>query len=844
MFSFTAFNRHNTPQNNEVMQVALPFAQGVVTNPEQIGLEIDGVLIPSQARITGRWKDGSIRWSLVHWISNLPGKSSADMTVNIDAKTTSGAALLKNDSDGTCTIDTGLLKLKIGMDPSQWIQEISIPHSEFDEWTTWSPKVKGGQLFATLEDAELTPQFDGPPEILDNGPLVSEIFYRGKMLDSKGIDRLRFRLRLRASKNSANVRVSLTLHNPRDQPREEMGHFRLGLDNAAMISDAGIRLNVPGEGIYTAFLAGECGKADFMSPITENATLYQDSSGTENWCHRTHINRDWQLPQQFRGYKMSMNGQPSYEGNHAGGWGAVGNQHIGIAIGVEKFWQNFPKALRIDTMNQDQGSITCSLFPNESRYAHELVGGEQKTHHIHFLFFRADGQVINQSESKKATPLAIYPLLKEHMHRLLNTEITLPHAEQVIAADVIQETQPYNKQKFPEYENAVACAFEDPNFTLFDLRDKWDDYGWRNFGDFNADSEINGQILSHHNNEYDFSRGLLMQALRYSGHNDHGAQNFLEAGFYAATHQADIDIYHTTEDKHDDGIYNGGKFTHTAHAIEPGRGGHRQSDSHLFYGDLDWPWGLGGGPESGHFDNEGMMLAYYLCGDPILLEASIELADLVHFKVINDKFPSHDYDRTTGNNISCCVTAWVQTWDDKYLNAINISVDKTTPDHYVKDQTPDIDGLIPIGGILAGVYLKGLLYFIHEFKRATNEDASTALANVFFYSDCLHRYGFSEEHNAFAYSLNTDLSNIIYTPLMGGGAGWFNIDALTWVAMLRKDPDQRRLELNHCRRAYETFTKAQCPEGKPKYHHTKTFTYTTNNGHSILIAKSRYPDEM
>ncbi|MDP6119214.1 MAG: hypothetical protein QGF00_17100 [Planctomycetota bacterium] len=825
-------NRSAGQQWNELEEVGLPFPQGAVPSTERLRItDADDRLVNAQFRVTSLWCDGSVRWALARWVTGLQDGSSQSFQVLISdkpAQTTETSILSLKDDE--IYVDTGELCLVIQNDSAAWLKTVGVPARPDGEWQEWSPDTEGGQLFCDVEEEPLRPTFDGKPEILDNGPVAGEVLFRGAFYDEEGLDRVRFVMRLVAHRKSHFVRLSLTLQNPRQQPRDELGHFRLGLPGAVLIRDAGIRFSMPQGGTPFVYLAGEPDKGDYYGPLLNQATLYQDSSGGENWHHRNHVNRDWHITTSFRGFQISADGIESYSGDRSRGWGAVGDQRFGLAVGVEKFWQNFPNAIR-GHLENGRPVLTCSLFPMESRFLHELQGGEQKTHHMIFSFHRTD-RMIGADIDNRPNPMVAYPTLKQAMEGQLGRCPALPLIDQIIGAGVVQPTAPYDADVFDAYEKSVASYTDDPDFDLYTLREKWDEYGWRNFGDIIADCELGGQILSHYNLEYDFSRGMLLQALRRSGRDERGSAIWADLGIDAARHQADIDIYHTKEDPHGNGVYNGGKFVHTAHALEVGRSGHRGQDSLAFWGDLDWPWGRGGGPESGHFDNEGMMLAYHLTGDPVLLAAAIEIADLVVYKVLNDEFAQFRYDRTSGNSTSVCAHAWVQTWEDRYLQAIEKILDETRLSKQAGERPVDADGLCPIGGWSASIFLKGTLWFISQYEQATGERHEKAREIVREYRLSYHRYGWCDEAGLPAETVHPDPSKnryIVYD------AAWHTVDALTWAALLEEDDDRRDFELGRMRGAFEKYCANFTPDGLPKYRSTKTATYTTNNGHSMLF---------
>ena len=87
-------------------------------------------------------------------------------------------------------------------------------------------------------------------------------------------------------------------------------------------------------------------------------------------------------------------------------------------------------------------------------------------------------------------------------------------------------------------------------------------------------------------------------------------------------HVADIDIYHT---KNDRAAYNGGLFWFTDHYL------HAKTSTHRTYSQWNRPvkGEYGGGPSASHNFTTGLLLHYYLTGNPASREAVLELSDWV-----------------------------------------------------------------------------------------------------------------------------------------------------------------------------------------------------------------------
>lgn len=144
-----------------------------------------------------------------------------------------------------------------------------------------------------------------------------------------------------------------------------------------------------------------------------------------------------------------------------------------------------------------------------------------------------------------------------------------------------------------------------------------DEYGWRHFGDIYADHEAIFQpdrqpLVSHYNNQYDALLGFGYQFLRT------GDSRWWSQMDQLAVHVADIDIYHSDGDK---AAYNHGLFWHTFHYVDAGMATHRTYPG--------VPAVPGGGPANEHNYSTGLMLHYFLTGDPLSREAVLDLAGWV-----------------------------------------------------------------------------------------------------------------------------------------------------------------------------------------------------------------------
>src|SRR6185436_8673159 len=250
--------------------------------------------------------------------------------------------------------------------------------------------------------------------------------------------------------------------------------------------------------------------------------LVQDSSGGEQWRHRTHVNRHGEVPCTFRGYRLragdesrpGLRATPAITASHGAGV---------VRLAVEHFWQNFPKAIEAGSRN-----LTVRFWPRQYADLHEIQGGEQKTH----SFTLALG---GDAMSCDATFWGRSP------------SIAAATPEWYSAAEAIAYLTPACRDTDARYRQLVDAAIEgDEAFER--QRESMDEYGWRHFGDTYADHEnpFSGQaepIVSHYNNQYDAVNGFGAQFMRT------GDRRWWRLMTELATHVTDIDIYHTDRDK-------------------------------------------------------------------------------------------------------------------------------------------------------------------------------------------------------------------------------------------------------------------------------------------------------
>jgi len=425
-------------------------------------------------------------------------------------------------------------------------------------------------------------------------------------------------------------RLDITIRNPR-RAKHKGGYWDLGDPGSIYLKDFSLIFEIPKE----KFLIKT---EPTNAPVkAKKFSLYQESSGGENWLSRNHVNRLGEVPIRMRGFLFAYDDNETY--------GLRANPVIrseNFSLAVKEFWQNFPKVI-----SYDGTFLRVGLFPEEFPDLHEIQGGEQKTHTIFFAEQDLDFTWVNDLPNIYLDP--------DYIKQTCAIFCFLPSEE------------------LPSlYKEMIESAVAGPT-SFFAKREIIDEFGWRNFGDIYADHENvfnkgKKPIISHYNNQYDLIYSCLVQFLSSA------SEDWFILADALARHVYDIDIYHTNEDKP---AYNNGLFWHTFHYVDAYRSTHRcySKDAGI----------VGGGPSNEHLYSSGLLLHYFLTGDPRSKEAVISFAEHVidmdkPYKIFAwfDKTPSglatqtrdpwyHGPGRGAGNSINCLLDAFLLTHEKRYL---------------------------------------------------------------------------------------------------------------------------------------------------------------------------------
>ena len=471
--------------------------------------------------------------------------------------------------------------------------------------------------------------------------------------------------------------------------------------------------------------------------ISEQALLWQRSSGGENWNSPNHVNHNRT--------SSIVNGSTLLkvdDSEHASPHRPVPTARLSaddthVIMRPDRFWQNFPTAL-----TAEPGTITWSLFQSESEAPVELQPGEQKTHSMTIQVESASAVVIAQAMLNPAwvSQCDVIPRLSA---RLLDDPL----------------------------QSVINAGVEGPD-SFFAKREAIDEFGWRHFGDLYADHETAGYsgdtlFTSHYNNQYDPLFGFLKQWLLT------GDQRWRELADDLARHVIDIDIYHTDLDKPE---YNRGLFWHTDHYLPAETATHRTYSKH-HTGNAYQDHAGGGGPGGQHCYTTGLQLYYFLTGCQAAQQAVLGLTEWIstvyegddtlfglllsyknRYRIDLKDIASGAYplDRGTANYMMALLDSYEITNDSQYIQRVAYIIKQTiAPDD-------DIAGTRDLANVencwFYTVFLQAVCRYLDIQQHiGKNHDYQYAIACLLHYADWMaeNEYPYLEKPDILEYPNQT-----------------------------------------------------------------------------------------
>ena len=189
---FPRLSRFDRPA--EPITVAVPFPRGELGADTPVAVTADGKALPTQARATATWPDGSVRWLLVDALVDLPGNAPADFALETGALSPTPEARATARVGDDATIETGPLTIALCAPGERGLLgEIALDGEHFaaGEELVGPEMTVGGETFVAAMDA------DGW-RVVEPGPVRVVVEARGRHVGADGRTQLDFIARVTA----------------------------------------------------------------------------------------------------------------------------------------------------------------------------------------------------------------------------------------------------------------------------------------------------------------------------------------------------------------------------------------------------------------------------------------------------------------------------------------------------------------------------------------------------------------------------------------------------------------------------------------------------------------------
>ena len=315
-------------RNHWPISVGVPFSPGYMKDP--VGLSVLDGATPAavQTRVLSRWPDGSVRWALLDWQTDLQPKQTRHWRVGMGSVTAEHTVKVTDGAD-RIDVNTGPLQFSVAKDRFAPLSTVRLNGAPvFSGPVTSFFDVNGQRLHA---------QAPTTVTVTEPGPLRVRIELRGRY--AAGFD---YVVRIDAFANQPFVRLLHTFEQHNPQPYTSVRQLALTMP-----------LTFTGPVSYSA---GREKKEPFAGTVGDSGVVFSQED-----------NENLQLGAQRHA-------------EQAAGWIDVRDASHGVALAARFFWQEYPQSFEVGT-----AGLTYNMWAPGAPPA-KVGMGAAKTHEMVLYF--------------------------------------------------------------------------------------------------------------------------------------------------------------------------------------------------------------------------------------------------------------------------------------------------------------------------------------------------------------------------------------------------------------------------------------------------------------------------
>lgn len=352
----------------------VPFPEGQVKDASRLGL-VDAANnpVPAVFKAIAWWpEDKSVRWALLDTQCTVPAKGSASYRVVAGTPAPPKRPIEVADGPDLITIDTGRIRFTVRkrgfrLFDAVWLNESAAGrYIDSDRLLDASPE----GLAMTVKGVRYTSAGDtkGSVTVEEHNPMRVTLLATGRL--AGGPDAYDYQVRISAYAGSSLVKVVPAI----------VKTFGRQRDGGITFDDLSLVLKLAAAEDLRFALGGEKGPACGGLGADEQAAI---------------LVRD---PRKY-GFSGVAQGEGSCLATKplTVGWGDLSGPRGGVAVGVYRFWQTFPKAIELS----GDGTIDIGLMPKAAGMPQEFFTGMARTHYV-LLDFHGKAVTVDELQARFA----------------------------------------------------------------------------------------------------------------------------------------------------------------------------------------------------------------------------------------------------------------------------------------------------------------------------------------------------------------------------------------------------------------------------------------------------------
>lgn len=662
------------PRIAEPCTICIPVEKGKIYSKDNVCVMQDGKPVPTQAKVTSRYDDTSIRYLFVRFMADLPANKGTKVYCELDCKDVNdNPEILCTESSTGIEVDTGALKFKVEDYASYIFKEVNDGNKIYTNENFAGPYLK--EADGTSYDIELEEW-----NIIECGQVCVSLCTKGVNVSKDKDKKIEFEIRINAYAGKPWVELSYRIINTSMEELDIASLvFYAKADSSSRLSDIMKPMNFDEKPDSTG--CGDimtdntsCTGPVFHTRGTHELELFDEKApvldvrtmvGSSNYRTDFYIGKNGEEVNRHvdAHYLMKEANEHFAEVLYGTFFADRTDAKGGLCITVYQAQQNYPKAVK-----SDSEGIAVMLVP-EGEDKVIMQPGMARTQKVLMHFHAADEKILEIDNRSLIYQMPDRPYISPEMFKNAG-----------VMPDIFPDKLNDDVEMF-----LIGRADEHARcYGMLNWGDTWD-------SNYTQQGRGNGKTVWS-NNEYDYPHSCALEYART------GVRRFLDYLLVSTEHQMDVDVCHYS----DNPLRIGGQWEHTA--------GHCKNG--IMVCSHEWV--------------EGLIDYYHFTGDERALTTAVGIGNNI-LKLLDTPMyavPGEANARETGWALRALTALYVETGESKWIDKCEWIVDsfKKWEEEYGYWLAPYTDNTTIRVGFMISVAIGSVMRYYRVFPREDIKD--------------------------------------------------------------------------------------------------------------------------